>query len=273
MTLLVTDVIIRIRTKAVFSHSIVNGVMINICSLDFLNRKVFDVDVLSADGRILFHLGSEITPEILLMLYYKDIYVTEFPYEKEKKKTEEDINEKLETLNLIQSLEAVIDENLTEFLEFDEQQAQRVSQYSVKLGQKIGMETLQLQELEKAAYYHNIGRTKLTNSDLKEKDFKKKQAEAGYSLLITEKNLSEKIAEAARFYNRNCWSSQINFNDVNHSDLPYSHIVAITSYYDELINKNNPKDEVLKKMLQLGGNKFNIFILHKFIYMMRNSND
>ena len=90
---------------------------------------------------------------------------------------------------------------------------------------------------------------------------------------MIEKQLSEKIAEAARLYNKKYQISQIDLKDSNYSDLPYSHIVAIASHYDNLLGKNISKDEALKKMLQLGGNKFNIFILHKFIYMMRNLND
>jgi len=246
--------------------------MIKICSLDFLNRNVFDIDILSSEGKILFPSGSKITPEILLWLYYKDIYSNNPIYKREQKKTE-DIFDEDEICEIEDSFELPIDENIDGFLEFDEEQAQRVAQSSVILGQAIGMELQQIQELEKAAYNHNIGRTKLTEADLGKKDFKKKQAEAGYNMILTEKNLGEKIAEAARFYNRKCQCSQINLKDPNHKELPYSHIVAITSYYDEQLCKNISKDEILKNMLQLGGNRFNIFVLHKFIYIMRTAND
>ena len=247
--------------------------MIKICSLEFLNKNEFDTDILLEDGRVLFSAGSAITPELLLRLYYKDIYVNKNLFKEEFKKELKDKTEEIQAPALSETVKSILPKNSEETLEFDEQQAQRVADYSVKLGQKIGMEPQQLEELKQAAYYHNIGRTKLTKADLDKNDFKKRQAEEGYNFLITEKNFSEKIAEAAIFYNRKYQGGQINLSERNYYDLPYSHIVAITNYYDELINKNTSKDDVLKQMLQLGGNKFNIFILHKFINMMRNSND
>jgi len=247
--------------------------MIKICSLDFLNRSTFDVDIMSTDGRILVSAGSEATPEILLWLYYKEIYIAEPFCKSEDKPVEVDVVENIEDLNIIPSIDEIVDTNLDELLEFDEQQGQRVSQYSVKLGQRIGMKQPQLEELEKAAYYHNIGRIKLTVGDLSKKGFNKKQAEAGHKILIKEKNFSEKIAEAAMFYNRNCQSTKIDLNDSSYCELPYSHIVAITNYYDEMLIKGMDNDEALKKMLQRGGNKFNIFILHKFINMMKEANE
>lgn len=249
--------------------------MIKVCSLEFINKNTFDVDIMSSDGKLLFPAGSEITPELLLRLYYKDIYTKGRVEEEAKAKTTDiDIEEKLQTLATLQTIkEVIIDEGSKEPLEFDEEQAKRVADYSTKLGQTIGMEKKHIEELQQAAYWHNIGRTKLTKADLNKKDFKRKQAEEGYNLLIKEKKLSEKIAEAAKFYNRKYQSSQMDFKEPNYSGVPYSHIIAITSYYDELISQNMQKDEALKKMLQIGGNKFNIFILHKFITMMRNTND
>lgn len=56
--------------------------MIKICSLEFLNKNSFDVDVLSADGSVLYSAGCEITPNLLLKLYYKDIYIEGYPPKK-----------------------------------------------------------------------------------------------------------------------------------------------------------------------------------------------
>lgn len=150
-------------------------------------------------------------------------------------------------------------------LEFDEEEAQRISELSVKIGKALGLFAKKLEELKQAAYYHNIGRTKLTEEDLLSPDFKKRQALFGYNILINEKKLPVGIAEAAKFNMQKYDTTNYKLGE----DLPYSHIVAIASFFDGLLLKNMSKDEALEKMLQLGGNKFNIFILHKFIRIMK----
>ena len=154
-------------------------------------------------------------------------------------------------------------------LEFNEEQAQRVSALSVRLAKILSMDLRQQDDVKQAAYYHNIGRTKLKQSDLTEPDFKKRQAVAGYNHILNNLALSPKIAEAAMFYNKKYQSSELNLNSGKNSDFPYSHIVAITNYYDDLISDGLSQNATLMKMLQLGGNKFNVFILHKFINMVR----
>ena len=49
--------------------------MIRICSLDFLNKDFFETDVKTADGKVLLAAGEKITPEVILELYFKEIYV------------------------------------------------------------------------------------------------------------------------------------------------------------------------------------------------------
>lgn len=51
--------------------------MIKICALDLLNRETFETDVLSAEGKILCQKGYKITPQIILKLYFKEIFVNE----------------------------------------------------------------------------------------------------------------------------------------------------------------------------------------------------
>ena len=47
--------------------------MIKVCSLDFLNKSVFGVDVKNAEGTILQRFDDPVTPEALLKLYFKEI--------------------------------------------------------------------------------------------------------------------------------------------------------------------------------------------------------
>ncbi len=47
--------------------------MIKTCSLDFANKETFEVDVKSADGRVLCKAGEDITPDKILRLYFKEL--------------------------------------------------------------------------------------------------------------------------------------------------------------------------------------------------------
>jgi hypothetical protein len=51
--------------------------MSKICSLDFLNREEFDLDIISTGGKKLFSKGDKVTPEVLLSLYFKDVLARE----------------------------------------------------------------------------------------------------------------------------------------------------------------------------------------------------
>ena len=267
--------------------------MIKVCSLDFLNKDVFEAEVLNAEGVILVPMGTRSTPEMILRLYFKEIYVKEKPIKKVTEQKEEitqnnkaveqvgstvsspyikakevpsEAQSATETLVMEKSEEAREEK---EYLSFDEGQAQIVSALSFEIGKMLKFSDKRMTELEQAGYYHNIGRTRLTKEDLEKKDFIKQQSLAGYDILFNEKKLSEEIANTAKFYIKNYEISDFMLND----EIPYAHIVAIASYYNNALAKNMSKDQVLKKMLQLGGNKFNIFVLHKFIKMKKEANE
>lgn len=275
--------------------------MIKISSLDFLNREVFDIDVMAKDGTVLFSAGEPITPEVILNLYFKEIYVEQdyCALEEEEtssvKKTEEDmmqqvaalkLDSQLETNTMVvaESIEQVEDkeveaeiaikqteEKADETLKFDEEQAKRIAEYSCMLGKIISMPEKDLKELELAAYYHKVGRKMFTNADLAQPDFKKRQAEASYNIMLKEMKFPEKVAEVAKFYLKRYNTIDFKLDKEFCSNIPYSHIVSIVSYYDEQLEISS-KEEALAKMLQSGGNRFNIFVLHKFINMMRENN-
>lgn len=261
--------------------------MIEVCSLDFLKKEKFETDIMTVDGRVLCAKGEKVTPELLLRLYFKEIYVeriVESALPVQQENPEESLIEQLEGLtpDVSVEIESVAEEvvtaaelpvqeevvDLTEKLEFDEEEARRICEYSVIVGKVLNFSAKKLKELEQAAYYHKIGRTNFTRADLLDKDFKKKQAQAGYDIVLKEKKLPESIAETAKLCISNYDSNTFKLNE----EIPYYQIVQIASFYDSLINKNFTKDEALDKMLQLGGNKFNIFVLHKFINSMRGLN-
>jgi len=322
------------------------GNMIKICSLDFLNSKSFEADVKTVDGKILFNSGDKITPEIILKLYFKNIYIEKSLEETEpisKHKTEIEIEDveitrvgntnissagQVATNNVIDGvLGEVKDENAEEEvlvataeeeeeeekeealnrtinetnssannkknvtkhssstkikepevpkqnpddipLEFDEQEAKRIIKSSIAIGKMLNFSQKELKELEQVAYYYNIGITKFKKGDLKQKDFRKMKVFASYTQLVKEEIVPNEISEMVKYCANNYESEAFPLN----SKIPYHHIVSITSYYEELLAQNNSKEETLLKMLQLGGNQFNTFILHKFIKMMREINE
>lgn len=412
--------------------------MIKICSLDFLNREIFETDIMTADGEVLFESGQKITPEVLLRLYFKEIYIAqplaerervvnkvsaavladvtnEAPLEVESKTSPAVENENISEVNSFvdsqddlneeetekkkskKDPQAVVndteekdeikkgpkaanlkfdsdeedtdaksaknDENeskgprlasgnlnlddakdsksagatedsdekeekgprLAEFnfetdneegeiikgprsigsnkfddededgktssrvknfsmgpeveipkvnpeelpLVFDEEQAQRIAQYSAKLGRMIGFSEAEVKELELVAYNCNIGVSKFKKADAAKKGFRKMKAYASYEKLIESGIIPAHLAEMVKYIVNSYESDSFPLD----AKIPYYHIVAITSFYEDLLAQNKPKTEILLKMLQLGGHKFNIFVLHKFIKMMRDAND
>lgn len=150
-------------------------------------------------------------------------------------------------------------------LVFDEDQAKRIVELSLLIGKTLNFSSDDLKNLEQVAYYSNIGVDCFKRADMKRRDFGQRKMYASYEKLKNEELVSLEIAEAVK----DCASSYDSEAFPLDSNIPYHHIVAITNYYEDLLSKNMPKQDALLKMLQLGGNKFNMFILHKFIRLMR----
>lgn len=152
-------------------------------------------------------------------------------------------------------------------LKFDVERAKRIADYAFKMGVYSGYSEKMLDEVQQAAYMHNIGIVTLEKSDLEDiKAFPKKQAKASYDLLL-ENGFSQAIADTAKF----CINSYKSHAFDLTKPIPYHHIVAIASSYESLIDQGLSKQKALDSMLQSGGNRFNIFVLHKFIRLMRES--
>ena len=254
--------------------------MSKICSLDLLDKQEFDLDIISSGGIKLFSKGDKITPEILLSLYFKEIFarksieISEDDEIENDKAEEQEVGVSLDEQSNLEQLIADQTPETIETLKFDKEHADRIVQLSCDLGAIVKMPKKNLEELKQAAYYYQIGRIKMTENDLSSVDFEKKQADIGYDLLTLEMKMSKKVAEVTRIYleDYNCLEFELNYKKP--ANIPYSHIVSIVDYYDKLINKDSfTKEEALKKMLIFRGSKFNIFILHKFINMMRDLDD
>lgn len=293
--------------------------MIKTCSLNFINNEYFGTDVMTKDGRVLFSAEDKVTPEIILRLYFKDIYMKEKPVEvpvKEIEKEQSTLQEKTKDLSVKAGISAGVnvaekelgikastnlyDDDETEenkalkmprmtigsaplqqpeeksekkpedpMLEFIEERAKKVAQYSVQLGKMFNFSDSELKTLEQAAYYHNIGISRFKKSDYVKKGFRKKVAEVSYDILLNEMGMPTVVAETAKFCIINYEPKDFSLQE----KIPFHHIVAVTSCYEHLFSEKNSKEKALAKMIQLGGNKFNTFVLHKFITIMKDSND
>lgn len=154
-------------------------------------------------------------------------------------------------------------------LVFDEEQAKRIKQYSAQLAKIAGFSQEEIKEIELIAYNCNIGITKFKKADETRKSFRKMKIFASYEKLIEEETIPQHLAEMIKYIINPYESDAFKLN----SKIPYYHIVAITSYYEEMLAQGKDKSDILLKMLELGGHRFNIFVLHKFIKMMRDAND
>lgn len=334
--------------------------MKRVCSLDYLYKETFETDITNADGKVLVSMGTSVTPEILLKLYFNDTYAQEQKIEEEVVEIIEEIDElkssvgaEGETVVLKEfepgaggaargdvatsaivvdlaaighgdkadateedgktaeseadaenadkddssdteagvagnakgsgskaaskddkdkagkTIESPVEEPEDKQLKFDEEVAKRLVDYSVKLGKELGFSKAELKEIEEVAYNYNIGITQFTTDDLKKREFRKIKVRASYEYLLKANTVSEKVIESVKLCANNYESESFALN----AKIPYHHIVAVTSYYEELLAQYSSKNKALAKMMELGGNKFNIFVLHKFIRIMRETNE
>lgn len=238
---------------------LIEGLMSKICSLDFLNKEEFDLDIVSTGGKTLFSKGDKVAPEEI---------------EIKKKTKSQKIDQTFSFLDLDKAMEELLERESSDNLEFDKAHAKGVMQLSCNLGLAIGMSDEKIEELKQASYCYKIGRIKLALEDLMGASFEKKQADIGYNLLTLEMKMSKQVAEVTKMYLMDYNCAEFALDADNPSDVSYAHIVAIVDYYDKLIGKGSvSKDEALDRMLKLEGNKFNNFVLQKFVNIMRDLND
>lgn len=293
--------------------------MLKVCSLDYLNKEVFGTTIFASNGAVLCAANDKVTPELLLKLYFKELFIDEKTVtvhgspKENITNTSTPVNNSTISNTAISSTAAsnttsntntiratettntnesnmsrskMVASNITpsnaiesetveikqKKLLFDEERAKKVAKYSVELAKLIGgYGESELAELELAAYNHKIGGINFTEDHLIHKDIRNMIAEVGYQYLLKEKKYPDKVAEVTKLYMD---KYDCNRFDINKIDLkvPFYHIVAITSYYDEYLAKTLSKDETIKKMLRLGHKRFNPYVLHKFVNYMRNNN-
>lgn len=240
--------------------------MIKVCSLDFLNDKCFEKDILSETGKVILSAGEKVTPESLLKLYYRNIYVQN-PINATKADVQrkpslyntvatyaqsEHIGTKENNSFAVASENVAVTDNPIKKIDIPEQISQqstseqddyfyaKIIEYSVKLGEISGFSEDELKELENIAYYYLV-------------------SEAGESV-------PEEMETSVEFCYRSYKSNRFSLNE----KIPYAHIIFIVAYYIKALKANKSEQETILEMLRYGNNKFNPFVLHKFLNIMRN---
>ena len=240
--------------------------MIKVNALDFLNNEKFGVEVYTESGEILYSPDEAVTPEILLMLYFKQLFV------------KEPISESLSTTQYQEDSDSAVEEVAVEKvipiqkIGFDEAMANRIVEHCVEMAEMVGLDAEAINTLKQAAYYHNIGSIEMLTTEVDNPDFKKKRAQIGYKYILEKLDMPEKVARVAKSYLTSYDSTRFELNKKNKSNIPIHQIVAIASYYEEFLSQSESNEEALEKLLRLGGNKFNIYLLHKFVYKKRKIN-
>lgn len=238
-------------------------IMQKLSSLDFINKEIFDTDVYSKNGKKLVSQGETVTPEILLQLYFKEIYdtvpkmgsaatiniveQTELPQYRRKAKRKKEV--------------------------FNIEHAKEVAAYSKQMGILMKLNEEEMDMLNKAAYYHDIGATLLSEEDLNTAQWREIADEAAYNYLVDEKKFSADVADIVSKCYLNYDISEFQMKRTPGYRFPLHHIICIADFYAHLSEKVSDKNKKIQTLLKIGYNKFNIYILHKFIFKLRTDSD
>jgi len=153
-------------------------------------------------------------------------------------------------------------------LKFDEEVAKEMETNAEKLAKMFGFTPREIEDIKKTAHYCNASLDQFTTADIKKKDFGVKKAKLSYDMIQDKLGFSEMVKDSILSHENPYDSALFGLA----KKIPYAHIVSIVSNYYTLRQMyKGDKEKTLRRMLEYGGNKFNIFVLHKFIRMMRSA--
>ena len=263
--------------------------MRKICSLDFIQIAQLPTDVLDSYGNVVLQANTSPDEQWILKNYFKDLYTEEVkiiiqkPESVENKVvldeksvgacddvtgaiTDDLSNDQADDDNLVVE-EETLDTNLKAF---SEEKIAKISEVAFELASMFGYDNSEKEKLKLIATYFNASLNQFTKKDLLDKKFSANKANKSYEMLNTKAGIPDDVKLALK--NIIEPYDTVKFNLSN--KIPLNHIMTPIYVYEDLMLKfNNNKDKVLEKMLQYGGNRFNIFVLHKFLKIMRDMND
>lgn len=244
--------------------------MRKLCSLDFLNKEEFDTDVVFKDETPVFVKGDSVTPSVILKLYFQEVYKPKEPIELPKGVNEESL---LSNVLGRDSFTDDIEEYNPLKIPFDKQHAKRVTQYSKIIAAPLNLSHEQVEALEVAAYFHEMGKITLNLEEAEKEDFEEKYTQATYDYLVKADFPMEEIAIAARDHLKRYEYQEYSLSFNKSYNGPLAYIISIANAYDEMVQKTGTKEDALMRLLKIGGKRFNIYLLHKFITTMKAMSD
>lgn len=150
-------------------------------------------------------------------------------------------------------------------LNFDQSIADEMAENAVMLAKELHYSDSDIKDIKNAALNCNLGIVHFKEEDLKSRDFEKKKAAISYDLAAKKGTLSARVLETIK-----CHAKPYNTEDFNlNPNIPLGDLIHIIVAYSKLKCLGLSKNEVLRKMLEQGGNEYNVFALHKFLRLMR----
>ena len=162
--------------------------------------------------------------------------------------------------------EPQVEEEPARVLKFDEDVAKEIAVNAVKLAKELNLAQNVTSDIEKAALICNIGLDNFKIEDLRRKDFELQKAKVSYDMAVKKGIYSNEVLEIVKSHAKPYISENFDLNSI----VPACDVLHIASMYSRYLYVGMSKEKAILKMLQQGGNEYNIFALHKFLRLMRN---
>lgn len=247
--------------------------MRQINALELLNKEFFGQTIFSENEEVLYTETQKVTPEIIMKLYFKKIFVddTEIKEVVEAEKIDDTDTGSIGFIKKQNSQETEVENGLKEQKEsiFDEQEAVEVQKYSELMAIDLELSEAEIKNIKLAGYIHNIGDSFLTKEEKEKEDYHETRGKLGYEYTYNKLKYPEAVSRVAREYYKKSDLDNFDLSNKTIKNFPYSHIVTIAAYYVKHKSEYKNKDDALKKMIRIGGKLFNIYLLHRFIRKIR----
>lgn len=174
------------------------------------------------------------------------------------------------------SIKAIL-KTLTDKFEEEKIHSERVSHYCRLIGQKLNIKTADLNELEIAGLFHDIGKISIPDHILHKKSFLSKEdyeiikthTENGYNILRAADKYSN-LAEYALTHHEH-WNGLGYPRGLSKEEIPlFSRIIAIADAYeamtsDRVYRKAMSQEDAVREIIRCSGSQFDPFIARIFV--------
>ena len=222
---------------------------------------------------MLYTETQKITPEIIMKLYFKNIFIDDI-----------EIKEVVGTANIDDTDTGSIEFNRKQNKQepevdykkpeedesiFDEKEALEVQKYSELIAIDLELSEAEIKNIKLAGFIHNIGDKFLTKEAKEKENYLELRSKLGYEYTYNKLKYPEAVSRVTKEYYRSSNLDNFDLSNKTIKNIPYSHIVTIAAYYAKHQNEYRSTEDILKKMIRVGGKLFNIYILHRFIRKIR----